>query len=90
MEQTKQEIISDLKKLHTTDESRKKSREYYKQYYKQNKDKYKKRYQQNKRGILDKMKESRQLKKTKNRGIFTIRHVNTEETIISGDNEDQH
>ena len=83
MEQTQQEIVSDLKKLHVPDETKKKSREYYRTYYRENKDKYKKRYQQNKSEILDKMKTNRQKKRKKNRGIFTIRRIgeNPEEII---------
>ena len=89
MEQTPQEIVSDLKKLHVPDETKKKSREYYKQYYRENKDKYKKRYQANKSEILDKMKTNRQQKRKKNRGIFTIRHVKNSEEIISTNIEEQ-
>lgn len=83
MEQTQQEIVANLKKLHVPDETKKKSREYYRAYYKENKDKYKKRYQANKSEILDKMKNNRQQKRKKNRGIFTIRRVENPEEIIS-------
>jgi hypothetical protein len=82
------QIVSDLKKLHAVDETKKKSKEYYKQYYRENKEKYKKRYQQNKSEILDKMKANRQQKKKKSRGIFTIRHLKTEETFFSPEIED--
>lgn len=90
MEQTPEDIVTDLKKLHTADETKKKSREYYKQYYRENKEKYKKRYQQNKSEILDKMKANRQQKRKKNRGIFTIRRINENtENIISTVVEEQ-
>lgn len=77
------QLVNDLKKLHVPDETKKKSREYYRTYYRENKDKYKKRYQANKSEILDKMKTNRQQKRKKNRGIFTIRHVENPEQIIS-------
>jgi len=87
------QIVSDLKKLHSIDDNKKKSKEYYRTYYRQNKDKYKKRYQHNKSEILDKMKANRQQKKKKSRGIFTIRHLKNEETSFSpkieGDPEQQ-
>ena len=82
------QVISDLKKLHTLDDNKKKSKEYYRTYYKLNKEKYKKRYQQNKSEILDKMKANRQQKKKKSRGIFTIRHLKNEETSFSPKIED--
>ena len=91
MEQTQEEIVNDLKKIHNTEEQKKKSREYYKQYYRENKDKYKKRYQENKAEILNKMKNVRQVKKKKSRGIFTIRRIGEEkpENIISTKIEEQ-
>ena len=82
------QVVSDLKKLHAIDETKKKSKEYYRSYYRENKEKYKKRYQQNKSEILDKMKANRQQKKKKSRGIFTIRHLKTEETFFSQKIED--
>ena len=88
MDQTQQEIVADLKKIHTTDDQKKKSKEYYRQYYKQNKDKYKKRYQENRAVVLDKMKANRQQKRKKGRGIFTIRHLKNEETSFSPKIED--
>ena len=82
------QVVNDLKKLHTTDETKKKTKEYYRQYYKQNKDRYKQRYLEKRGEILDKMKSTRQQKKKKSRGIFTIRHIKTDETSFSPEIED--
>jgi hypothetical protein len=82
------QIVSDLKKLHVVDDTKKKSKEYYRTYYKLNKEKYKKRYQSNKSEILDKMKANRQQKRKKGRGVFTIRHLKTEEISFSPKIED--
>jgi len=88
MDQTQQELVSDLKKMHTNDDQKKKSKEYYRNYYKQNKDKYKKRYQENRAVVLDKMKANRQQKRKKGRGVFTIRHLKNEDSSFSPNIED--
>lgn len=86
MEEEKQ-LMQDLKKIHSLDENKKKSKEYYRAYYRLNKDRYKKRYQENKSQILGKMKETRQNKRKKGRGIFTIRHLKNETISFSPMNE---
>lgn len=83
-----EQVLNDLKKIHTADDTKRKTKEYYRQYYRENKERYKKRYLEKRDQILDKMKSTRQQKKKKSRGVFTIRHIKTDETNVSPQIED--